>query len=138
MPHFDKFTVYRNENFKLKYCYTCVVYRPARSSHCGVCDACVEMIDHHCPWLGTCVGRRTYLSFFLFINATSLFAVLASAMTTAEILVRIVEHDGDWWERVVGLLTSNPLFLLTYPACTFSFIFVVYLTFFHHKLLRLG
>jgi hypothetical protein len=43
---------------RLKYCNICMIYRPAMTSHCKKCDNCVEQFDHHCPWTGTCIGKR--------------------------------------------------------------------------------
>jgi palmitoyltransferase ZDHHC13/17 len=49
------------------FCSACLVRRPVRSKHCSVCDRCVAKLDHHCPWVGNCIGARNHVHFIGFL-----------------------------------------------------------------------
>lgn len=57
---------------KRKFCETCKIWRPLRSSHCKACDCCVEVFDHHCPYLNNCIGKRNYRFFIFYLVFLSL------------------------------------------------------------------
>ncbi|KAL3893588.1 MAG: hypothetical protein SGARI_008074 [Bacillariaceae sp.] len=49
-----------------RFCDRCQVWQPPDGIHCPECNVCVAGYDHHCVWMGTCIGKRNYRQFVLF------------------------------------------------------------------------
>ena len=60
------------------FCSSCLVRRPIRSKHCSVCDRCISKFDHHCPWVGNCIGEKNHHYFIFYLLLLSLLTLLSS------------------------------------------------------------
>lgn len=67
IPRIKDLTV-NGHTVKVKFCDTCSLYRPPRASHCSICNNCVQKFDHHCPWVGQCIGLVSYYYVQLFTS----------------------------------------------------------------------
>ncbi|KAJ7304289.1 hypothetical protein JRQ81_011831 [Phrynocephalus forsythii] len=111
---------------KLKYCYTCKMFRPPRTSHCSVCDNCVERFDHHCPWVGNCVGKRNYRFFYAFILSLSFLTAFIFACVITHLALRndsqggiLLPNDMHYYYYYYYFLDSHPT-VLELVICFFS------------------
>lgn len=59
---------------------------PLRMQHCPTCGGGVVLRDHHCVWIGRCVGTGNMVEFLLFITSATLVAILSSTQGVASLL----------------------------------------------------
>jgi hypothetical protein len=48
------------------WCDECDNYQPPGGAHCPDCNICIAGFDHHCVWMGTCIGRNNLQPFVRF------------------------------------------------------------------------
>uniref|UniRef100_A0A8R1HGZ2 DEP domain-containing protein n=1 Tax=Caenorhabditis japonica TaxID=281687 RepID=A0A8R1HGZ2_CAEJA len=80
------------------HCSICVAPKPFLTSHCSSCSTCVYRRDHHCPWVGQCIGAHNQAHFFLF-----LFCVFQTT-------VLVLWTDYAFWIENVSLWTEKPFY----------------------------
>mmetsp|Transcript_47502 Transcript_47502/g.88493 ORF Transcript_47502/g.88493 Transcript_47502/m.88493 type:complete len:240 (+) Transcript_47502:237-956(+) len=86
------------ENEPLVDCHACNIKRPRNARHCYKCRVCVLDLDHHCPWIGKCIGKRTSISFRVFIF--SLF-ILAYFMIGCIFFYSVgLAKEGTVWQEL--------------------------------------
>lgn len=122
-----KDVIVNGHSVKVKYCDTCMLYRPPRASHCSVCNNCVRRFDHHCPWLGQCIGLRNYRFFYMFISTSTILCIYVFGFSW----VNLAQQE----DRILKTMSKDILsdFLIVY--CFIAVWFVGGLTIFHFYLI---
>lgn len=66
---------YKGDFSNLKSCEKCniIIPKSLKVGHCVYCNICIKNYDHHCPWIGKCVGSYTKIPFYLFLISMFIF-----------------------------------------------------------------
>jgi len=120
--------------FGVRFCRRCKLYKPDRSHHCSVCQSCVLRMDHHCPWIATCVGYHNH-KFFLLTIFYAILTVDYLMLALLPRLFKVFEPIDDAYYY----FTKDALVLLLYLACfalsvALSVFFSFHLTLLFHSM----
>lgn len=107
-----------------KYCTLCHIEQPLRCKHCKQCDQCVATHDHHCPWIGNCVGERNRLWFLIFLILQFSQLMIGMSICCEMIIVKSTDIET--------LSDSEQIYVFfLFLVVTLFTLFVTPLVFFH-------
>lgn len=115
----NKFTVCDKCNY---------LVRPERSHHCRSCKKCVLKMDHHCEWIGTCVGEKNLKFFFLFLFYALLISLYIFISTVPKFIALLrsdeanVLHEFDGFTVLIVVSSGLTLFVtLLFMNCQYIY-----------------
>lgn len=92
--------------------------KPDRSHHCSACNKCILKMDHHCPWVGGCIGVSNQRFFVLFVVYGAVYCSLLF-FAIAGLIPRIFSKmDGKPEDNlnVIFLLILSAVFSIWYTT----------------------
>jgi palmitoyltransferase len=65
------------------FCEICQITPGFRIKHCKKCEKCISMYDHHCFWVGCCIGELNHTRFvaYLLIESSCIWWVFVSSFS---------------------------------------------------------
>ena len=73
------------------YCPICNIWihKNIDARHCKICGMCIEKYDHHCDWIGKCVGRKNINEFY--------FIMIWVVMVIVYFIIAFVIVHENWF-----------------------------------------
>lgn len=104
-------------------CTYCNVVQPPRAKHCHDCDKCVLQFDHHCVWLGTCIGQGNHCRFWWYICEETALCLWTCILYIMYLKTNI---SRAWW--------MDAIMIVLLVTLSISLIFLLLLLLFHSYL----
>lgn len=108
---------------EVKYCATCHIWRPPRTSHCSTCNSCIVNHDHHCVFLNNCIGYRNYKYFLWFL----LFSVIEIIILITVSFVNIFHYRMVKSSTILTFRSSISKYPVSFLLALYGFLALSYL-----------
>lgn len=101
--------------------------KPDRTHHCSQCHRCVLKMDHHCDWVGNCIGFYNYKYFLntLFFASSSCLIIVFSSRRVASVALNV---DSVPTSEAVFIVIAYVLACVLALVITLFFCFHLWLT----------
>jgi len=93
------------------FCGRCNAAKPPTAHHCSKCAKCIEGLDHHCVFIGSCVGAGNRRAFVVFVYWTVIGCVYVYLLSAMLLWQRRAEV-ADAWTQFWQLFTLKRAFLV--------------------------
>ncbi|KAJ7954520.1 S-acyltransferase [Quillaja saponaria] len=109
------------------FCQYCSKPKPPRAHHCRSCRMCVMDMDHHCPFIGNCVGAANHRHFVCFLTSAVISTVYVSIMSAhaglhiwPPLTYRSLEHFNGFSSDMAWRAVREVIFALLRSAVFLS------------------
>ena len=126
VPLYWGFYIGDPDSKRTRYCLMCNVFKPRRCHHCSVCCRCILNMDHHCPWINSCIGfyNRKYFIQMVFYLIIGIFSSIIANTKTCynlgyELFKNKFELNWDFFLVCLALIIYIIDLIMSYILTTF-------------------